>query len=74
MAMPPDENEIRLACMWPLFFAVKTLAVSRDNINVIRNEVKMTRQDVENILQQTIAKGNSNEWLQEYYEQLANSV
>ena len=45
-AFPIHQHRIRLACMWPLFFAVKTLALSRNNINVVLNEVKMTRRDV----------------------------
>ena len=70
-AFPIHQHRIRLACMWPLFFAVKTLALSRNNINVLLNEVKMTRQDVKTIMRQTTLMGWSNKWLDRYYETLS---
>jgi farnesyl-diphosphate farnesyltransferase len=73
-AFPIHQHRIRLACMWPLFFAVKTLALSRNNINVILNEVKMTRQDVKTIMRQTTLMGWSNRWLDKYYENLSESA
>jgi farnesyl-diphosphate farnesyltransferase len=70
-AFPIHQHRIRLACMWPLFFAVKTLALSRNNINVLLTEVKMTRQDVKTIMRQTTLMGWSNRWLDRYYETLS---
>ena len=67
-AFPSHQHRIRLACMWPLFFAVKTLALSQNNINVIINEVKMSRNDVKDIMSTTYVKGWSNKWLKKYYE------
>lgn len=69
-AFPKHQHRIRLACMWPLFFAVKTLALSQSNINVVANEVKMTRQDVTRIMRQTMLMGWSNRWLNRYYTSL----
>ena len=69
-AFPIHQHRIRLACMWPLFFAVKTLAMSRNNINVVLNEVKMNRRDVKDIMRQTTLMGWSNRWLNRYYESL----
>ncbi len=69
-AFPTHQHRIRLACMWPLFFAVKTLALSQNNINVIMSEVKMTRDDVKDIMSTTFIKGWSNKWLKKYYDQI----
>jgi farnesyl-diphosphate farnesyltransferase len=69
-AFPRHLQRIRLACMWPLFFAVKTLAVCRTNIDVIRDEVKITRQDVKDIIRETILMGWSNRWVYRYYDEL----
>ena len=69
-AFPSHQHRIRLACMWPLFFAVKTLALSQNNINVIFSGVKMTRTDVKDIMAKTTMKGWSNKWLQRYYKKM----
>ncbi len=69
-AFPIHQHRIRLACMWPLFFAVKTLSMSRNNINVLVGEVKMTRQDVSAIMKKTAVMGWSNRWLTHYYEHI----
>jgi len=68
--IPPIHYRIRLACMWPLFFAIKTLAVSRDNIHVILNEAKITRTEVTKIIRNTTLMGWSDQWLKNYYTQL----
>lgn len=69
--LPQLHHRLRLACMWPLFFAVKTLAVSRSNANVILDEAKITRGDVKEIVIKTRLLGWSNWWLQQYYDQLS---
>jgi farnesyl-diphosphate farnesyltransferase len=68
--IPRVHYRIRLACMWPLFFAIRTLAVSRDNIHVILNEAKITRAEVMRIIRQTTLMGWSDHWLRSYYSQL----
>jgi farnesyl-diphosphate farnesyltransferase len=73
-AFPIHQHRIRLACMWPLFFAVKTLALSRNNINVLLTEVKMSRQDVTKIMRQTTLMGWSNWWLNKYYDSTLGNV
>ena len=68
--IPPIHYRIRLACTWPLFFAIKTLAVSRNNIHVILNEAKITRAEVMKIIRNTTLMGWSDSWLRSYYSQL----
>jgi farnesyl-diphosphate farnesyltransferase len=68
--IPPTHYRIRLACSWPLFFAIKTLAVSRDNIHVILNEAKITRAEVMRIIRKTTLMGWSDHWLRSYYAEL----
>ena len=68
--IPPIHYRIRLACTWPLFFAIKTLAVSRDNIHVILNEAKITRAEVMGIIRNTTLMGWSDSWLRSYYSHL----
>lgn len=71
--IPRTEHRIRMFCVWPLFFAVKTLAISRDNVNVLLSEAKMSRKDVKNIIRDTKLMGWSNRWLNKYYAQLSDS-
>lgn len=68
--LPQTEHRLRLACMWPLLFAAKTLAVSRDNPDVLKSEVKIRRADVKRIVTQTTLLGWSNPWLAWYFHQL----
>jgi len=70
-AFPRYQHRIRLACMWPLFFAVRTLAISRNNANVLLAEAKMGRQQVKAIMRDTSVFGWSNHWLVRYYKYLA---
>jgi farnesyl-diphosphate farnesyltransferase len=69
-SIPRRQYGIRLACMWPLLFAIKTLAMSRGNINVILNEAKITRPEVMAIIRQTTLMGWSNSWLRSYFRRL----
>jgi farnesyl-diphosphate farnesyltransferase len=50
MLLPSAGRRIRLFCIWPLLFAVKTLALSRSNPAVIRSEAKITRPQVKRIV------------------------
>jgi farnesyl-diphosphate farnesyltransferase len=70
-AFPRRYHSIRLACMWPLLFAVKTLALSRNNVNVLLSESKMSRRQVIRIIRDTKLLGWSNRWLGLYYKSLA---
>ncbi len=70
MSLPKWLHGIRLACMWPLLFAVRTLAISRNNIDVILDETKITRSEVKKIIRDTTLFGWSNSWLNSYYERM----
>jgi len=50
MLLPRAQRRIRLFCIWPLLFAVKTLAISRNNVAVIADEAKITRPQVKRIV------------------------
>lgn len=71
--IPRRFHSIRLACMWPLFFAVRTLALSRNNAHVLHDEAKISRREVKQIVIDTQAMGWSNRWLDTYYERLSRS-
>jgi farnesyl-diphosphate farnesyltransferase len=71
IAFPRHQHRIRLACMWPLFFAIKTLAVSKNNVNVILQESKLSREQVKKIMRDTSVFGWSNHWISHYYKQLS---
>ena len=72
-AFPRRYHRVRLSNIWPLCFAIKTLARSRCNPQVVRSEVKITRQDVKRIMYQTALFGWSNHWLQTYCRRLENA-
>ncbi len=48
--LPRFSRRIRLFCIWPLLFAVKTLAISCNNRAVIFDEAKITRPQVKRIV------------------------
>ncbi len=71
--LPRWLHGLRLACMWPLLFAVRTLAISRSNVGVLMGEVKMTREEVKAIVRDTTLFGWSNRWLSRYVRHLQES-
>jgi phytoene/squalene synthetase len=70
LEVPRSLYRVRLATMWPLFFAARTVAVSRDNPDVVLSEAKMTRDDVKEIVRKTTLMGWSNRWLAGFHERL----
>jgi farnesyl-diphosphate farnesyltransferase len=70
-SFPRREYDIRLALMWPFLFAARTLALSRQNPKVLRNEAKMTRAEIGQIIARTRLFGWSNRWLVDYYRRLS---
>lgn len=70
-ALPPWQHSIRLFCIFPLMFAVRTLAISRKNHSVLESEAKISREEVSRIVRDTTLWGWSNLWLDHYYRQLS---
>lgn len=70
-SLPPWQHSIRLFCAFPLMFAVRTLAISRRNYQVLESEAKITREEVTQIVRDSTLWGWSNLWLDHYYRQLS---
>ncbi len=70
-AFPRSEYSLRLAVIWPFLFAARTLALSRNNPNVLRSEAKMTRAEIGRIVVESRLLGWSNRWLARAYARLA---
>ncbi len=70
-SLPPWQHSIRLFCAFPLMFAVRTLAISRRNYQVLETEAKITREEVTQIVRDSTLWGWSNIWLDYYYRQLS---
>ena len=71
--LPRHLHRLRLACMWPLLFATRTLAVSRDNPQVLTGEVKIPRATVRRIVAHSKLLGWSNIWVTAYARRLLSS-
>ena len=68
--LPPWQHRIRLACIFPLMFAIRTLAISRRNAQVFEGEAKISREEVKQIVIDSKLWGWSNLWLDSYYQKL----
>ena len=69
--IPRRHHRVRLFCLLPLLFAVRTLAISRANPEVLNRETKMTRREVEAITRRAKVMGFSNRWIDRYCSRLA---
>jgi farnesyl-diphosphate farnesyltransferase len=69
-SLPWWQHGIRLGCIFPLMFAIRTLAVSRHNAQVFESEAKITRSEVKKIVFDSTLWGWSNLWLDRYYQEL----
>ncbi len=69
--IPRRHHRVRLFCMLPLFFAVRTLALSRGNPAVLERETKMTRREVLAVTRNARWLGFSNRWIARYARRLA---
>lgn len=68
--IPRPNHRVRLFCLLPLLFAVRTLAISRANPKVLKRETKMTRREVEIITRRARVWGFSNGWIDWYCRRL----
>ena len=71
LALPRRYHGVRLFCVLPYLFAVRTLAVSRGNRAVFREEVRMDRAEVRRIVRNARLFSWSNRWIQKYAARLA---
>lgn len=69
--IPRRHYHLRMFCIWPLLFAVKTLAISRSDPQVIAAERKITRAQVRSIVMISRVLGWSNTALSWYADRLS---
>ena len=69
--IPRRHHRVRLFCLLPLLFAVRTLACSRNNPDVLVKEVKMGRPEVIAISRNARILGFSSWWIDWYCRRLA---
>ena len=66
LLVPRREYGIRIFCLLPLQFALRTLELSRSNPRVYTSEVKLGRDDVVAIARRTRHLGGSNTWVRAF--------
>lgn len=71
--IPRRQHGIRMFCLLPLLFAVRTLAISRDNPRVFDEETKIGRAAVRRIVRNARLFGFSNRWIAWYCGRLARA-
>jgi farnesyl-diphosphate farnesyltransferase len=64
--LPRFKGRLRFFCLLPYFFGVRTLALSRNNPEVLLSEVKLSRQEVRSIAKRSTLLGWSNGWIRGY--------
>jgi len=69
--IPPSQKGVRLFCILPYLFAVKTLAISRRNPRVFDEETKITRTQVRRIVLWARVLGWSDRWVAWYARRLS---
>jgi len=69
-SIPRRRHGVRLFCLLPWFFAVRTLAVSRNNPRVFEEETKIGRGEVVRIVRAARLMGWSNGWVRWYARRL----
>lgn len=71
--IPRRHHRVRVFCLLPLFFGIRTLAISRSNPEVLLHEVKVSRKRIRAITRAAIVWGFSNAWIDGYSRRLARA-
>ena len=71
--VPRSVHRVRLACIWPMMFAARTVGLLREHPYDATNDVKMTRKDVRKIVRFTTVFGWSNYLVDRYFRSLMSS-
>jgi farnesyl-diphosphate farnesyltransferase len=76
LALPPAYPKLRLFCLLPLWMAIRTLAVARDNDAMFTSgqEVKISRQDVADVVAECQALVARDEDLTQRYGELRRAA
>ena len=74
ITIPRRNPQIRLFCLWPLFMAAKNLSIMGDCSLLFDEErkLKITRDDVKQIVKSTSLHFYSNSWIRKNFEMLRN--
>lgn len=72
--LPRRRHGVRLFCLLPYLFAVRTLAISRANPRVFREETKIGRSDVTAIVRGARLLGWSDGWIRWYGARLRSTA
>ncbi len=68
--VPRRLRKVRLACIWPLLFAARTVSLSRGNPRVFSDGVKIARSEIKRIVFWSNLLGSSNLWVSFYTRKL----
>ena len=68
--IPAYHHKMRLAIIWPILFAARTVSICRNNLSVLTGEAKITRDEIKKIIRNTSLFGWSNGYLDNYYKYL----
>lgn len=73
LALPPEAREIRLFCLLPLWMAIRTLVVAKNNDDqfIDGRSVKITREEVGRVIADCVARCQDDESLREGYARLS---
>jgi farnesyl-diphosphate farnesyltransferase len=70
LLLPRRMHRLRLMCIWPLLFAARTLAVTRNDPRALASDAKVSRPEVRRIMRDSALRGWSNRWLRGYFDAL----